>query len=94
MRSFEEIICDCIINKDEKFDIYNQLINELLELNDISNLITKLSKIYHKPNAYIKASINPFLKEHSFKQLPPQFDTFNNALNNYIKENLSKSQRD
>ena len=81
MRSFEEIISDCINNKDNYSDIYNKCISELLETSDVKNLVEKLSKIYKKPTNYIKSSIELFFRdeEHSFEESIPEFKTFKNA---------------
>lgn len=94
MRSFEEIIYDCIINKDGDSDIYNQLINELLELNEVKNIVKILSKSYRQTKKYIESSIKLLIIDHSFEQEYPEFKTFRNALNNYISRLLGKSQID
>ena len=94
MRSFEEIIYDCIINKDGDSDIYNQLINELLELNEVKNIVKILSNSYRQTKKYIESSIKLLIIDHSFEQEYPEFKTFKNALNNYIKRLLGKSQID
>ena len=81
MESFEEIIKNCILNKNND-DLFEENYHKLLNCEKVQNIINS----FHYDKKHIEATIKLLLKEHNFKKIPPLFSTFQNALNEEINK--------
>lgn len=87
MESFEEIVKNCILHKNND-DLFEENYQKLLCCEQVQNLL------YYGDKEFVKGVIYVLLKDHSFKQIPPTFNTFKNALNTQIQIQKDKKRID